>query len=84
MPTYYPQETADVVLFVVVALMCIIGFAAYVAGLYDTLYPLPPEEDPAPAPRYAVDAEANARELHDFAAMSDLARGTSDNLGVKP
>lgn len=45
MPTYYPQDAADVVLFVTVALCCIIVFAAYVAGIYDTLYPLPAEEE---------------------------------------
>lgn len=84
MSTYYPQDAADVVLFVTVALCCIIGFAAYVAGIYDTLYPLPAEEDEQPAlPRYPVDAEANRLELNEFAAKRDLMRGTSDNL-VQP
>lgn len=41
-------------------------------------------DNPAPAQRYPVDAEANRLELNEFAAKRDLARGTSDNLGVKP
>lgn len=40
-------------------------------------------QNPAPDSsrrRYPVNAEANAQELHEFAAVRDTERGTSDNL----
>lgn len=89
MPTYYPQEAADVVLFVTVALACIIGFAAYVAGLYDLRHPLPYDEveQPAPVlrdvPNQREIAAQHCAKVHTRRDAADLARGTSDNL-VEP
>lgn len=81
MPTYYPQDAADVVLFVTVALCCIIGFAAYVAGIYDTLYPLPATPDDDDDFREIPDqAPIAAQHCAKVNAKRDLAHVTSDNL----
>ncbi len=41
-------------------------------------------DNPTPGQRYPVDVEANAQQLHEFAAAADLRRGTSDNVEVRP